>query len=169
MGVLSQSSSYSYSSSMSSFPSKFAYPFWYDPHPIAKFAANELKEELPLYDNNDRNCNNSNHNQETTIAATDNDNDNTITFGKMYGVLVVSFDHVENNNNNDSASSSSSSSSREGQSTKKKKNIQLGYLKAYSGSTPISQYCGSTTKGEDNRFVPLVYDRFAESSSTKTT
>jgi len=172
--VLSQSSSYSYSSSMSSFPSKLAYPFWYDPHPIAKFAANELKKELkrelPLYDNNDRNCNNSNHNQETTIAETavvatnDNDNDNTITFGKMYGVLVVHFDHAENNND-----STSSSNSSEGQSTKKKKNIQLGYLKAYSGTAPISQYCGSTTKGEDNRFVPLVYDRFAESSSTNTT
>eukprot|EP00533_Pseudo-nitzschia_delicatissima_P007903 CAMPEP_0116104954 /NCGR_PEP_ID=MMETSP0327-20121206/14750_1 /TAXON_ID=44447 /ORGANISM="Pseudo-nitzschia delicatissima, Strain B596" /LENGTH=665 /DNA_ID=CAMNT_0003597279 /DNA_START=324 /DNA_END=2321 /DNA_ORIENTATION=+ len=59
-------------------PSKLAYPFWYDPHPIAKWAADRLKGELPPY----------------TMVKTETPSGETeapsIALGKMYGVLVVS-------------------------------------------------------------------------------
>lgn len=59
-------------------PSKLAYPFWYDPHPIAKWAAETLKSELPPY-----------HDGKTQTTS-ETMQTPSITLGKMYGVLVVS-------------------------------------------------------------------------------
>ena len=57
-------------------PSTFAYPHWYEPHPVAKWAADRLREEIlqnpPVIDNNG----NSGDEPERPV-------------GKMFGVLVV--------------------------------------------------------------------------------
>lgn len=122
-------------------PNKLAYPFWYDPHPIAKWAANQLKAELPPYDKNTTSKTNA---SETTPA---------ITLGKMYGVLVVNLDEDENN-----------------ATTTDQAPRNLGYLQAYSGTMPRPQYGGSSVIIPDpngKRFVPPIYDRFAKGSRTE--
>jgi tRNA pseudouridine32 synthase/23S rRNA pseudouridine746 synthase len=128
-------------------PKKLAYPFWYDPHPIAKKCCDQLKDELPPY----YNYNNQNQNQNQTTTGSSNTTTttttNTITLGKMYGVLVVSLDTEKKK---------SSMSIQQQQ--------QLFYLKAFSGTMPRPQYGGSMITNEE-KFVPLVYDRFAVTGS----
>jgi 23S rRNA-/tRNA-specific pseudouridylate synthase len=127
-------------------PNKLAYPFWYDPHPIAKKCCDQLKEELPPYYNRNQNNQNNQNNNATT-------NMNSITLGKMYGVLVVSLDTEKKK----------SSTIIQQQNQKQ----QLFYLKAYSGTMPRPQYGGSMITNEE-MFVPLVYDRFAVVSESKS-
>ena len=118
-------------------PSRLAYPFWYDPHPIAKWAADQLKSELPFYDDA------ANGSGERMKPA--------VTLGKMYGVLVVSLEDEDDTNGNPAS-----------QPLKK-----LGYLKAYSGTLPRPQYGGIISgepEQSDARFVPPVYDRFDKPS-----
>lgn len=118
-------------------PSKLAYPFWYDPHPIAKWAADQLKRQLPSYDD--------------ATNTTGEGIKPAIALGKMYGVLVVSL------GDNDGTSFNPAS-----QPSKK-----LGFLKAYSGTLPRLQYGGSVplvSEQSDSRFVPPVYDRFEKTS-----
>ena len=61
-------------------PSVFAYPHYYDPHPIAKYASDRLKEQLHI------SCD---------FKSMLN---NTDTVGKMMGVLVVQNNDTDNNN-----------------------------------------------------------------------
>eukprot|EP00536_Pseudo-nitzschia_multiseries_P013036 jgi/Psemu1/33914/gm1.33914_g len=115
-------------------PTKLAYPFWYDPHPIAKWAADRLRDELPPWQHSNDG---------------DSDSDRTaIALGKMYGVLVVRPDGTTTTttkNNDDDGNSGP----------------QLGYLKAYSGTMPRPQYGGAVISTiDDSGFCPLVYDRF---------
>ena len=121
-------------------PSRLAYPFWYDPHPIAKWAADQLKSELPSYD--------------TTSNAASVEMNPTIALGKMYGVLVVSLGDEGDTNDSPSAPPQK----------------KLGYLKAYSGTMPRPQYGGSIASASaqsNSRFVPPVYDRFEKASGEK--
>jgi len=118
-------------------PSKLAYPFWYDPHPIAKWAADQLKLELPPY------------NIVNTKTASGEVETPSITLGKMYGVLVVSLAETKSNENGSLTT----------QPTEK-----IGYLKAYSGTMPRPQYGGSANQQIDAEFVPSVFDRFANVS-----
>lgn len=115
-------------------PSKLAYPFWYDPHPIAKWAAETLKSELPPYDDG-----------KTQIASKTKQN-SSIALGKMYGVLVVSIGATEGNTGISNTPPSG----------------KIGYLQAYSGTMPRPQYGGSHSQHIGNKFVPLVFDRFAK-------
>ena len=128
-------------------PTKLAYPFWYEPHPIAKWAANQLKQELPSYDPKE------DYDKSTSTT-------NSVALGKMYGVLVVDIDDFdssssENNTTVESNNQQHLSSSR-----------RLGYLKAYSGTMPRPQYGGkklsdeTITRDTTAGFCPSVYDRF---------
>lgn len=120
-------------------PSKLAYPFWYDPHPIAKWAADRLKGELPPYNEEDAT-------NPSGAAPTP-----AITLGKMYGVLVVSLGDNEGMTNGTPATQPQS---------------KLGYLQAYSGTMPRPQYAGSSAvsvpQPTNTSFAPLVFDRFAK-------
>ncbi|VEU38558.1 unnamed protein product [Pseudo-nitzschia multistriata] len=125
-------------------PTKLAYPFWYDPHPIAKWAAERLKEELPPYHSEGE----SGGNEATTTTA-------SIALGKMYGVLVVRVGNTEKETNNN------------GSHVQNDANAPLGYLRAYSGTMPRPQYGGDqTTAALDSKagFCPLVYNRFERDS-----
>jgi len=61
-------------------PTIFAYPHYYDPHPMAKYAAEKLKEQLHISCDCKSMLN------------------NTDTVGKMMGVLVVRYNDTYNNN-----------------------------------------------------------------------
>ena len=122
------------SSKSLSLPSKLAYPFWYDPHPIAKWAAEILKGKLPPYNNGKPGTN-----SEETRAPLH-------ALGKMYGVLVVS---INEKKNNDCAPTNQPSE-------------KIGYLQAYSGTMPRPKYGENITQQTDAVFVPLVFDRFAK-------
>jgi len=63
----------------SDIPKVFAYPHYYDPHPIAKYASERLKEQL-----NDISCG---------FKSMLN---NTDTVGKMMGVFVVQYNDTDN-------------------------------------------------------------------------
>ncbi|CAB9505090.1 Ribosomal large subunit pseudouridine synthase [Seminavis robusta] len=86
-------------------PDRLAYPHWYQPHPVAVFAANELRAELQ-----DPTSHWSKHdfglNTNTTNASSDKN-----AVGKMFGVLVVV---VDDDNESEHG--------------------KLGYLKAFSGT-----------------------------------
>ncbi len=118
-------------------PSKLAYPFWYDPHPIAKWAADQLKGELAPY---------TIVKKKTVSGEVETP---SITLGKMYGVLVVSLEETKSNDGTLTTESSE----------------KVGYLKAYSGTMPRPQYGGSAYQQIDTLFVPSVFDRFAKVSA----
>jgi len=61
-------------------PTIFAYPHYYDPHPIAKYASDRLKEQLHI------SCG-----FKSMLNSTD-------AVGKMMGVLVVQYNDIDNNN-----------------------------------------------------------------------
>ena len=127
-------------------PSKLAYPFWYDPHPIAKWAADRLKSELPPYNDN---------NNDYDYDATNSSGTPAITQGKMYGVLVVSLEDSEGSMTNADTSVVTQPPGK------------LGYLQAYSGTLPRAKYAESSAAIVSQptnaaSFAPLVYDRFAK-------
>ena len=64
---------------ISNIPIAFAYPHYYDPHPIAKYAAERLKEKLHI------------------SCGFKSMLNNTDTVGKMMGVLVVQYNDTDNN------------------------------------------------------------------------
>jgi tRNA pseudouridine32 synthase/23S rRNA pseudouridine746 synthase len=146
-------------------PSKLAYPFWYDPHPIAKWAADRLKDELPPYNTNGNNRNrngddnNNNDNDSDNIHATNPSGTPAITQGKMYGVLVVS---LEDNKAGVTNAGTSVATQLPG---------KLGYLQAYSGTLPRAKYAEKSATMVSQppinaaSFAPLVYDRFAKDGS----
>lgn len=57
-------------------PRKFTFPFYYDPHPLAKIASEEIQKYLA-------------HQNDFTHNFGLNDNDSNTAIGKMFGVLVV--------------------------------------------------------------------------------
>ena len=65
---------------ISNMPSIFGYPHYYDPHPIAKYASERLKEQLYT-----------SYCFKSMLNSTD-------IIGKMMGVLVVQYDDTDNNN-----------------------------------------------------------------------
>jgi len=65
---------------ISNIPSIFAYPHYYDPHPIAKYASERLKEQLHI------------------SCGCKSMSNKTDTVGKMMGVLVVQYNDTDNSN-----------------------------------------------------------------------
>eukprot|EP00980_Cylindrotheca_fusiformis_P019979 scaffold7064_cov111-Cylindrotheca_fusiformis.AAC.2 len=115
-----------------SLPTSFAYPFCYQPHPIAVYAANQVKEDIQELSRTKWKLHNFGHPLPTTTDNSMNNNNTTTgsandesAVGKMFGVLVV-----------------------------RTKNSELGYIKAYSGTLQ------GVTHSEDYGFCPMVYNRF---------
>ncbi|CAJ1934758.1 unnamed protein product [Cylindrotheca closterium] len=116
-----------------SLPQVFAYPHWYEPHPIAKYASDKLRQTLDAY-SKDPSHPWSTHNfglkeNNGTITVDDNDakeqRPTAGNVGKMFGVLVVRLP-----------------------------DSKLGYLQAYSGSLL------GVTHPQEYGFCPPLYNRF---------
>lgn len=116
-------------------PDTLAYPFWYEPHPIAKYACNQLRESIRQLSLDHWTQHNFGiHSQKITTQESQSTKtkEKQVDVGKMFGVLVVQLNDTE---------------------------ATLGYLKAFSGTIL------GVTDPEMYGFVPALYNRQQDYSS----
>mmetsp|Transcript_22068 Transcript_22068/g.54525 ORF Transcript_22068/g.54525 Transcript_22068/m.54525 type:complete len:708 (-) Transcript_22068:474-2597(-) len=121
-----------------SLPKVFAYPHWYEPHPIAKCASDQLRQILESYSRDPHHPWSThnfglkeNANGTTTVVVDANEPPTAGNVGKMFGVLVVRLP-----------------------------DSSLGYLKAYSGSLM------GVTHPQEYGFCRPLYNRFDDTPTS---